>query len=196
MRGSSGSGLISLGRDMAKRSTGWHREFDERIALPDGRRSVVLRDAASYITALPKQEVDAPEWQAAIEALMLVVELGGPTMIARIGFMARRAPCASQPAPSGSLSRPTSLTQFSLAKLSFEISQPGARQLFSIILSRLPPLLQMSLKQASSFIRPMNLVVRGSVYTPSRVDSLPQQVLIRHSQPLRSRDRIRQSICS
>ena len=72
---------------MAKRSTGWHREFDERIALPDGRRSVVLRDAASYITALPKQEVDAPEWQAAIEALMLVVELGGPTMMARIGFM-------------------------------------------------------------------------------------------------------------
>jgi hypothetical protein len=54
---------------------------------------------------------------------------------------------------------------FSLAKKSFEISQPGARQLFSIILSRLPPLLQMSLKQASSFIRPMNLVVRGSVAT-------------------------------
>jgi len=81
------------------------------------------------------------------------------------------------------------VAQFSLTKKSFEISQPGARQLFSIILSRLPPLLQMSLKQASSFIRPMNLVVRGSVYTPSRVDSLPQQVLIRHSQPLRTRDR-------
>ena len=78
---------MSLGRDMAKRSTGWHREFDERIALPDGRKLVVLRDAASYITGLPKKDADAPEWQAAIEALMLVVELGGPTMFARIGVM-------------------------------------------------------------------------------------------------------------
>ena len=33
------------------------------------------------------KEADAPEWQAAIEALMLVVELGGPTMLARIGVM-------------------------------------------------------------------------------------------------------------
>ena len=30
---------------------------------------------------------DLPEWQAAIEVLMLVVELGGPTMFARIGIM-------------------------------------------------------------------------------------------------------------
>jgi hypothetical protein len=28
-----------------------------------------------------------PEWQAAIEALMLVADLGGPTMFARIGVM-------------------------------------------------------------------------------------------------------------
>jgi hypothetical protein len=68
---------------MAKQSSGWGRELDEPIELPDGRK----RDAASYITALPKKEADAPEWQAAIEALMLVVELGGPTMMARIGVM-------------------------------------------------------------------------------------------------------------
>jgi hypothetical protein len=55
--------------------------------LPDGRKLVVLRDAASYITALPKKEADAPEWQAAIEALVLVVELDGPPMFARIGVM-------------------------------------------------------------------------------------------------------------
>jgi hypothetical protein len=55
--------------------------------LPDGRKLVTLRDAASYITALPKKEADAADWQAAIEALMLVVELGGPTMFARIGVM-------------------------------------------------------------------------------------------------------------
>jgi hypothetical protein len=72
---------------MSEPSSGWGREFDEPIALPDGGRLVVLRDAASYITALPRKEADAPEWQAAIEALMLVVQLDGPTMMARIGVM-------------------------------------------------------------------------------------------------------------
>jgi hypothetical protein len=33
-----------------------------------------------------KKEAALPEWQAAIEALMLVVEHGGPTMFARIGI--------------------------------------------------------------------------------------------------------------
>ena len=70
---------------MSEPSSGWSREFDELIALPDGRKLVTLRDAASYITALPKKEADTREWQTAIEALMLVVELGGPTMFARIG---------------------------------------------------------------------------------------------------------------
>jgi LmbE family N-acetylglucosaminyl deacetylase len=46
-----------------------------------------LRDAASYITKLPKAEHSAPEWQAAMEALILVAESGGPTMLARIGVM-------------------------------------------------------------------------------------------------------------
>jgi len=32
-----------------------------------------------------KVEHDADEWQAAVEALLLVVELNGPTMMARIG---------------------------------------------------------------------------------------------------------------
>ena len=72
---------------MSALSSGWSREFDEPIALPDGRKLIVLRETASYITALPKEEADAPEWQAAIEALMLVVELGGPAMFARIGIM-------------------------------------------------------------------------------------------------------------
>jgi hypothetical protein len=59
---------------MSEPLSGWGREFDEPIALPDGRKLIVLRDAASYITALPKKEADTPEWQAAIEALMLVVD--------------------------------------------------------------------------------------------------------------------------
>ena len=40
-----------------------------------------------YITKLPKAEHSAPEWQAAMEALILVAENNGPTMLARIGVM-------------------------------------------------------------------------------------------------------------
>jgi hypothetical protein len=41
--------------------------------------------AALYITKLPKAEHEAAEWQSAMEALILVATLGGPTMFARIG---------------------------------------------------------------------------------------------------------------
>lgn len=64
----------------------WRRPFDEPIILPGGRELITLHDAATYITELPKSEHDAPEWQSAIEALMLVAR-GGPTMLARIGVM-------------------------------------------------------------------------------------------------------------
>jgi hypothetical protein len=37
--------------------------------------------------SFPKTEHDAPEWQAAMEALILVAERNGPTMFARIGMM-------------------------------------------------------------------------------------------------------------
>jgi hypothetical protein len=66
---------------------GWQRKFEDPIPLPDGRTLVTLRDAATYVTALPKKEAALPEWQAAIEALMLVVRSAGPTMLARIGVM-------------------------------------------------------------------------------------------------------------
>ncbi|WP_334364627.1 hypothetical protein [Bradyrhizobium sp. AZCC 1578] len=46
-----------------------------------------MKDAAAYIMKLPKAEHSAPEWQAAMEALILVAERGGPTMLARIGVM-------------------------------------------------------------------------------------------------------------
>ncbi len=39
----------------------------------------------TYITKLPKAEHKAAEWQAAMEALILVATRGGPTMLARIG---------------------------------------------------------------------------------------------------------------
>jgi hypothetical protein len=69
------------------RVTDWSREFEEPIPLPKGKPLITLRDAALYITKLPKAEHDADEWQAAMEALLLVAELGGPTMFARIGVM-------------------------------------------------------------------------------------------------------------
>jgi hypothetical protein len=65
----------------------WLQEFFEPIPLPSGRKLATLRDAALYITKLPKAEHDAKEWQAAMQALMLVAEHDGPTMFARIGVM-------------------------------------------------------------------------------------------------------------
>ena len=66
---------------------GWQRAFDEPIVLPGGKKLVTLHDAATYITKLPKREHNAPEWQTAIQALMLVADHGGPTILARIGVM-------------------------------------------------------------------------------------------------------------
>jgi hypothetical protein len=56
-------------------------------SLPRGRQLVTLRDAANHITKLPKTEHEAPEWQAAMEGLILVATHGGPVMFARIGVM-------------------------------------------------------------------------------------------------------------
>jgi len=38
--------------------------FADPIELPSGRKLITLRDAALYITKLPKAEHDADEWQA------------------------------------------------------------------------------------------------------------------------------------
>ena len=54
--------------------------------MPDGRKLLTLKDAADYITKLPKNESALPEWQTAIEVLMLCSRAGDP-MLARIGVM-------------------------------------------------------------------------------------------------------------
>jgi len=54
---------------------------------PAGGSSSPFEDAGNYITRLPKADHEAQEWQAAMEALILVATLGGPTMFARIGVM-------------------------------------------------------------------------------------------------------------
>ena len=78
------------------------KDFDP-IELPSGRKLVMLRDAGLYITKLPKAEHDAAEWQAAMQALMLVVEHDGPTMLARMGVMRalKRHQPNTAPAPRG-----------------------------------------------------------------------------------------------
>jgi hypothetical protein len=65
----------------------WNQQFCDPIILPNWKALVTLRDAAEYITELPKAEHDADEWQAAMQALLLVAEHNGPAMFARIGIM-------------------------------------------------------------------------------------------------------------
>ena len=65
----------------------WSRAFDDPIRVPRGRQLVTLRDAGDYIAKLPKAKYLTAEWQAAMFALILVVDLNGPTMMARIGIM-------------------------------------------------------------------------------------------------------------
>lgn len=77
----------------------WSRRFDAPILLPDGTALVTLRDAGTYIAALPKRTQDKPAWQAAAEALLLVAERGGPTMLARIGVMRALNENRKLPAP-------------------------------------------------------------------------------------------------
>ena len=65
----------------------WSKRFFDPITLPDGRQLLTLRDAAQYITELPKAEHAAADWQLAAESLMLVAERDGPEMLARIAIM-------------------------------------------------------------------------------------------------------------
>ena len=65
----------------------WSRRFDEPIPLPDGRKLVTLKQTGEYIIALPKAEHDAPEWQAAMEALIMAAEARGPLLHARVGML-------------------------------------------------------------------------------------------------------------
>ena len=39
----------------------WSTPFDDPMVLPDGRQLHTLKDAADYITRLPKNESDSPE---------------------------------------------------------------------------------------------------------------------------------------
>jgi hypothetical protein len=55
--------------------------------MPKGKPLITLKDAAAYIRKLPAAEQESPDWQAAIEALIMAAEDRGPLMHARIGVM-------------------------------------------------------------------------------------------------------------
>ena len=48
---------------------------------------MTLRDAADYITKLPKADQQLDGWQTAIAALIMAAEGRGPRMHARIGML-------------------------------------------------------------------------------------------------------------
>jgi hypothetical protein len=66
---------------------GWSRKFEDPILLPDGRQLFTLQDAGTYITKLREAEYIQPEWQAAMEALILNATIGGHTLLARVGVL-------------------------------------------------------------------------------------------------------------
>jgi len=68
---------------MTNNDRGWQWRFEDPIPLPGGRQLVTLKD----ITRLPKTEHESPQWQAAIEALIMAAEGRGPLMHARIGVL-------------------------------------------------------------------------------------------------------------
>jgi hypothetical protein len=65
----------------------WSRAFDDPIPPPRGRHLVTLKHAAKYTQKLTKTGQLLDEWQAAVEALLLVVEINSRAMMARIGVL-------------------------------------------------------------------------------------------------------------
>jgi hypothetical protein len=65
----------------------WQRAFDDRSSYPAAERWSHCMTRQPTSLGYRKRKPSDPEWQAAIEALMLMVELGDPTMFARIGVM-------------------------------------------------------------------------------------------------------------
>jgi len=62
----------------------WDQPFFDPIEFARRAQVVTLQDAAPVHHRTPKVEHDAEPWKAAMEALLLVAEHGGPTMMARI----------------------------------------------------------------------------------------------------------------
>jgi hypothetical protein len=62
----------------------WSNPFDDPVPLPNGRRLLTLKDAADYITKLPKAEQNLEHWQTAIHCLIGAAEGRDFLMHARV----------------------------------------------------------------------------------------------------------------
>ena len=92
----------------------WDQRFFDPIELPNGRKLITLRDAALYITKLPKAEQHAAEWQAAAEVLMLIGENDGDPMMAHIAMM--KALHRDKPKVTASAPRRKRVKQFKIVR--------------------------------------------------------------------------------
>lgn len=65
----------------------WDLKFPAPISVSGRAALATLRDAAIYITGLPKSEQDEVRWQSAIHVLMQAADNQGPMEFARLGMM-------------------------------------------------------------------------------------------------------------
>jgi hypothetical protein len=75
----------------------WATPFEDPIPLPNRRQLITLKDAADFITKLPKAEQDLPHWQIAIACLIDTAEGRDFLLHARVGVL--RALNAGKPNP-------------------------------------------------------------------------------------------------
>ena len=64
----------------------WDAKFDAPIPVASRRPLVTLRDAATYITELPKADQNETRWQNAVHVLIQAADHGGPIEFARLGM--------------------------------------------------------------------------------------------------------------
>jgi hypothetical protein len=55
--------LKAEGKWCRRTKKGWQRKFEDPTSLPNGKKLITPRDAADYITSLPKKESDLPDWR-------------------------------------------------------------------------------------------------------------------------------------
>jgi hypothetical protein len=67
--------------------SGWAREFDETIPLPDGGELRTLLDAGRYIEALPRAQHNRSEWRTATKMLLMTAEGRLPVMFANVALL-------------------------------------------------------------------------------------------------------------
>lgn len=65
----------------------WDLKFEEPIAVAGRKPLATLRDAATYITTLPKAAQQETRWQTAVHVHIQAADHGGPIEFARLGMM-------------------------------------------------------------------------------------------------------------